>query len=91
MNPTNLPGILWNIALSSGTGFFTNRLSTSAAAMAFYTMFAIGPIMIFSIAIAEPIVGRLLAQQAVFDALGTVLTADQLVGIRRFEIGRAHV
>ena len=84
MSPINLPAILWNIAVSAGTGFFTNRLSTSAAAMAFYTMFAIGPIMIFSIAIAEPIVGRLMAQQAVFDALGTVLTPDQLVGIRRF-------
>ena len=34
---------LWNIAYSVGLGFFTNRLSTSAAAMAFYTMFAIGP------------------------------------------------
>ena len=45
---------LWRIAYSAGEGYFTNRLSTSAAAMAFYTMFAIGPIMIFSIAIAEP-------------------------------------
>ena len=27
----NLPTILWNIAVSAGTGFFTNRLSTSAA------------------------------------------------------------
>ena len=75
---------LWNIAYSAATGFFTNRLSTSAAAMAFYTMFAIGPIMIFSIAVAEPIVGRLMAQEAVFDALGTVLAPDQLQGIRRF-------
>jgi membrane protein len=76
--------ILWNIAYSAGTGFFTNRLSTSAAAMAFYTMFAIGPIMIFSIAVAEPFVGRLMAQQAVFDALSTVLAPDQLKSIQRF-------
>jgi membrane protein len=77
-------GALWNIAYSAGVGYFGNRLSTSAAAMAFYTMFAIGPIMIFSIAIAEPIVGRLMAQQAIFDALSTVVAADQLQGIRRF-------
>jgi membrane protein len=75
---------LWNIGYSAATGFFTNRLSTSAAAMAFYTMFAIGPIMIFSIAVAEPIVGRLMAQEAVFDALSTVLAPDQLQSIRRF-------
>ncbi len=75
---------LWRIAFSAGYGYFANRLSTSAAAMAFYTMFAIGPIMIFSIAIAEPFVGKLMAQQAIFDALGTVVAQDQLEGIRRF-------
>ncbi len=75
---------LWNIVYSAGVGYFANRLSTSAAAMAFYTMFAIGPIMIFTIAVAEPIVGRLMAQQAIFDALSTVVAADQLQGIRRF-------
>jgi membrane protein len=35
--------------------------------MAFYTMFALGPIMIFIIAVAEPFVGRLMAQQAIFE------------------------
>ena len=54
MPPLSMLTTLWNVAYSAGTGFFTNRLSTSAAAMAFYTMFAIGPIMIFSIAVAEP-------------------------------------
>ncbi len=34
---------LWDIAIDAGTGFFTNRLSTAAAAMAFYTMFALAP------------------------------------------------
>lgn len=76
--------MLWRIALSAGQGYFTNRLSTSAAAMAFYTMFALGPIMIFSIAIAEPFVGRLMAQQAIFDALSTIVDPDQLRSIRRF-------
>ena len=75
---------LWHIAVSAIWGFFTNRLSTSAAAMAFYTMFALGPIMIFVIAVAEPIVGRLMAEQAIFDALTTVVAPDQLEQIRRF-------
>lgn len=75
---------LWQIAYAVAVGFFTNRLSTSAAAMAFYTMFALGPIMIFSIAVAEPIVGRLMAQQAIFDALGTVVDPQHLKGIQRF-------
>jgi membrane protein len=84
MTPLSPVRTLWNIAYSVGLGFFTNRLSTSAAAMAFYTMFAIGPIMIFSIAVAEPIVGRLMAQEAIFDALGTVLQPDQLASIHRY-------
>jgi membrane protein len=75
---------LRRIVYSAVWGFFVNRLSTSAAAMAFYTMFALGPIMIFSIAIAEPFVGRLMAQQAIFDALSTVVAPDQLHVLRRF-------
>ena len=75
---------LWRIASSAGYGYFTNRLSTSAAAMAFYTMFALGPIMIFSIAVAEPFVGKLMAQEAIFKALETVVAPDQLKGIQRF-------
>jgi membrane protein len=75
---------LWKIALDSFYGFFDNRLSTSAAAMAFYTMFALGPIMIFSIAIAEPFVGKMIAQQAIFDALGTIVEPQHLKGIQRY-------
>ncbi len=75
---------LWKIAYDSFVGFFDNRLSTSAAAMAFYTMFALGPIMIFSIAIAEPFVGKILATQAIFDALGTVVDPEHLKTIQRF-------
>lgn len=84
MTPFSPLRAVWNIAYSVGLGFFTNRLSTSAAAMAFYTMFAIGPLMIFSITVAEPIVGRLMAQEAVFEVLGTVLQPDQLQGIQRY-------
>jgi membrane protein len=75
---------LWDIAIDAGTGFFTNRLSTAAAAMAFYTMFALGPIMIFVIAVAEPFVGKLMAQQAIFDALGTIVDPQHLKTIQRF-------
>ena len=75
---------LWKVALESFFGFFDNRLSTSAAAMAFYTMFALGPIMIFSITIAEPFVGRMIAQQAIFDALSTIVAPEHLKGIQRF-------
>ena len=75
---------LWDIAIDAGTGFFTNRLSTAAAAMAFYTMFALGPILIFVIAVAEPFVGKLMAQQAVFDALGTIVDPEHLKTIQRF-------
>src|SRR5262245_2988652 len=75
---------LWKIAYDAGNGFFNTRLETSAAAMAFYTMFALGPILIFVIAVAEPVVGRLMAEQAVFDALGTIVDPKHLKTIQRF-------
>ena len=75
---------LWRIAYEAAHGYFTNRLSTSAAAMAFYTMFALGPIMIFTVAVAEPFVGKLMAQEAIFKALETVVAPEQLKGIQRF-------
>ena len=75
---------LWRIFLSAFYGFFTNRLSTSAAAIAFYTMFALGPIMIFAIAIAEPFVGKWMAEKAVLDALGTIVDPEHLRTIERF-------
>ncbi len=77
-------GKLWQIAVSVVTGFFVNRLSTSAAAMAFYTMFALGPILIVIIAVAEPFVGRLMAEQTILDGLATVVAPDQLQLIQRF-------
>ena len=77
---------LWRIAYEAAHGYFTNRLSTSAAAMAFYTMFALGPIMIFSIAVAEPFVGKLMAQEAIFNALSTVVAPEQLKGAESREI-----
>jgi membrane protein len=79
---------LWSlgrsIALSAFWGFFDNRLSTAAAAMAFYTMFALGPILILAIAIAEPFVGRMLIEQTVFNALSTIISADNLEIVRKF-------
>ncbi len=84
LSPLRLQSLLQSIALSAFYGFFSNRLSTSAAAIAFYTMFALGPILIFSITLAEPIVGRALAQQAIFDAIGTVIQPEQLEAIRKF-------
>ena len=75
---------LWRIFLSAFFGFFSNRLSTSAAAIAFYTMFALGPIMIFSIAIAEPFVGKWMAEKAILEALGTVVASEHLKTIQRF-------
>ena len=73
-----------SIALSAFWGFFDNRLSTAAAAMAFYTMFALGPILILCIAIAEPFVGRMMVEQTVFNALSTIISAENLALVRKF-------
>jgi membrane protein len=84
LDPRRLWTLSRSVALSAFWGFFDNRLSTAAAAMAFYTMFAIGPILILSIAIAEPFVGRLMAEETVFRALSTIISADNLEIVRKF-------
>jgi membrane protein len=75
---------LQRIFLSAFLGFFRNRLSTSAAAIAFYTLFALGPIMIFATAIAEPFVGKLMAEKTILAALATVVDSEHLQSIERF-------
>jgi membrane protein len=73
-----------SIALSAFWGFFDNRLSTAAAAMAFYTMFALGPILILAIAIAEPFVGRLMAEETILGAMSTIIDPSQLALVKKF-------
>jgi membrane protein len=41
-------------------------------------------VLIFSVAIAEPVVGRLMAQQHILDTIATVVGADNLDILRRF-------
>jgi membrane protein len=79
-----LPRLLLDILLATWRGFVDNRLTSMAAAIAFYTIFSLGPVLIFSVAIAEPVVGRLMAQQHILDAIATVIGADNLDILRRF-------
>src|SRR5260370_15325986 len=47
-------------------------------------MLTIGPFMIFRIAAAWPLAGKVMEQKAVFDALSRVVAPEQLKGIQRF-------
>jgi membrane protein len=76
--------LLLDIFLATYRGFVDNRLTSMAAAIAFYTIFSLGPVLIFSVAIAEPVVGRLMAQQHILDAIATVVGAENLDILRRF-------
>ena len=79
-----LPKLLLDIFLATYRGFVDNRLTSMAAAIAFYTIFSLGPVLIFSVAIAEPVVGRLMAQQHILDAIATVVGPENLDILRRF-------
>lgn len=76
--------LLFDVFLATYRGFVDNRLTSMAAAIAFYTIFSLGPVLIFSVAIAEPVVGRLMAQQHILDAIATVIGAENLDILRRF-------
>lgn len=81
---SRLPRLLLDILLATFHGFVDNRLTSMAAAIAFYTIFSLGPVLIFSVAIAEPVVGKLMAQQNILDAISTVVGVDNLEILRRF-------
>lgn len=76
--------LLLDILLGTYRGFVDNRLTSMAAAIAFYTIFSLGPVLILSVAIAEPVVGKLMAQQNILDAIAVVVGQDNLEILRRF-------
>ncbi len=75
-----LRAILWG----TFNGVVDNRLTSMAAAIAFYTLFSIGPLLILSVAIAEPLIGRMLAQETIVASIGEIVGADNLEILRRF-------
>ena len=75
--------ILRRILLGTWNGLIDNRLSSMAAAIAFYTVFSLAPILIVAIAFAEPLIGRLAAEQSILAQLGELIGVDNVDVLRR--------
>ena len=75
--------ILRSILIDTWKGLFDNRLTSMAAGIAFYTIFSLAPILIVAIAVAEPILGKLAAEQSILDQLREVIGVDTVDMLRR--------
>src|SRR5581483_11741825 len=55
----------WTLIAKTTTGWFEDRVSRMAAALAFYTVFSVAPILVIAIAVAGKIFGREAAEHEV--------------------------
>jgi membrane protein len=74
---------LKQIVVDTWNGFFDNRLTSMAAAIAFYALFSVAPILLVVITIADPILGHMAAEEAILSQLSEALGIDNLDVIRR--------
>ncbi|HJQ60605.1 MAG TPA: YihY/virulence factor BrkB family protein [Vineibacter sp.] len=74
---------LKTIVVATWNGYFDNRLSSMAAAIAFYALFSVGPILLVAITIADPILGHMAAEEAIIAQLSEALGVENLEVIRR--------
>jgi membrane protein len=75
--------ILRTIVVSTWNGFFDNRLTSMAAAIAFYAIFSLAPILIVAISVAEPVLGRMAAEENLLAQLGDMIGIDNVDILRR--------
>lgn len=59
------PKELWSLTAKTTNGWFEDRVSRMAAALAFYTVFSVAPILVIAIAVAGKIFGRQAAEHEV--------------------------
>ena len=69
---------LKTIVIATWNGFFENRLTSMAAAIAFYALFSVGPILLVAITIADPILGHMAAEEAIMSGLSEALGVENL-------------
>lgn len=66
----------WELVRDSVTGFFEDRATRKAAALAYYTLFSLAPLLIISIAIAGAVFGADAARGEIMDQIRG-LTGDE--------------
>ena len=73
---------LWTLAKSSVNAWIEDRASSMGAAVAFYTMFSLAPLLLISIAIAGLIFGEDAARDAIVEQVGGLVGEAGAEGVR---------
>jgi membrane protein len=64
---------VWTLLRDAADGWLTHRASTTGAALAFYTIFSLAPVLILSIAIAGFFFGEAAARGEIVDQIGDLV------------------
>jgi membrane protein len=83
---------MWRVFRAAITGFIEDRAITMGAAMAYYTLFSLAPMLVIVIAVAGLVFGRETSQGAIIHELGGFLgqSGAQAVGELITNVGRAQ-
>lgn len=74
--------MLWTLAKQSVTAWIDDRASSMGAAIAFYTVFSLAPLLLISIAIAGLVFGEEAARNAIVEQLGGMVGDTGAAGIQ---------
>src|SRR5438128_1233796 len=64
---------IWTLLRDAADGWLTHRASSTGAALAFYTIFSLAPVLIISIAIAGFFFGEAAARGEIVDQIGDLV------------------
>src|ERR1700736_5479987 len=64
---------VWTLLRDAADGWLTHRASSTGAALAFYTIFSLAPVLIISIAIAGFFFGQAAARGEIVDQIGALV------------------
>lgn len=70
------PKQVWDLLRGAGQEWVTDKAPKQAAALAYYALFALGPLLLIAVSMAGLVFGQAAAREAVTSQLGKLLGAD---------------
>src|ERR1700676_1715760 len=73
---------LWSIVREAAAAFISDNASSMGAALAYYTLFSVAPILIIAMAIAGYVFGAQVAEEQVFSQLPSLIGPNGAAAVR---------
>jgi membrane protein len=80
----------WDLCRAAGTAWIADRAPSMGAAMAYYMVFSLAPMLILVIAIAGLVFGQAAAQGAIVEQLGDLMGVDGAAALQAMILSAGH-